>query len=121
MIINPLLDGSRYISGIWRLLDSTGNIHSIISGKGPLGWFYGYAAYKPDDGDTSFAMNYIDGAVNEAQCDEVIQMTLQMLFDSDRGMPELHRQHYFEVRSNDADRIRKMFDLAISLPLNLPL
>ena len=120
-MFNPLLDGSRYVSGVWRILDTAGNVHSIVSGKGPLGWFYGYAVLSADVGDISFAMNYIDGAENEQQCDEVIRLTINKLFDTTSGMAGLVRQHYFEVRSQSVNRIRKMLDLAINLPLNVPL
>jgi len=122
------LDGSRYIAGIWRILDSWGNFHSIISGQGPLGWFYGYAAYKPQECDLTYSFNVLEGVITEETCDRVIQDTINTMFVNHSDLykkefnidepPTLVRQHYFEVRSRDPIRIRNMMDLAISLPMN---
>jgi hypothetical protein len=129
-VLNPLLDGSRYISGIWRILDSWGNLHSIISGQGPLGWFYGYAAYKPDVHDFTYSLNVLEGVLSEESCERVIKDTIKTMFVEHSDLykkefdidepPTLVREHYFEVRSEDPIRIRKMMDLAISIPINPP-
>jgi hypothetical protein len=129
-MLNPLLDGSRYISGIWRILDSWGNLHSIISGQGSLGWFYGYAAYKPDVHDFTFSLNILEGVSSEESCERVIKDTIKTMFVEHSDLykkefnidepPTLVREHYFEVRSKDPIRIRKMMDLAISIPINPP-
>ena len=130
-MLDQFLDGKRYISGIWRILDSWGNSHSLISGQGPLGWFYGYAAYKPQNHDFTYTLSYLEGILTEEGCDRVIQETINTMFVNHSDLykkefnidnpPTLVRQHYFEVRSKDPSRIRAMMDLATAIPFNAPI
>jgi len=130
-LIDQFLDGKRYISGIWRILDSWGNVHSIISGQGSLGWFFGYGALKPKESDFSFSLSYLEGIYTEEGTDRVVQNTIDVLFVNSRDLykqkfdidepPVLVRQHYFEVRSKDPVRIKAMMDLATSLSLATPI
>lgn len=130
-MLTQFLDGDRYISGIWRILDSWGNLHSIISGQGPLGWFYGYAAYKPQDNDFTYSLNRLESVVTEETCDRIIHDTITTMFVDHSDLykkefniddpPTLVRQHYLEVRSKDPIRIRQMMDLAMSIPIQAPL
>jgi hypothetical protein len=130
-MIHQFLDGKRYISGIWRILDSWGNVHSIVSGHGPLGWFYGYAALKPKEDDFTFSFNYLEGIFTEEGTDRVIKDTIDALFINSKDLykkefdidepPTLVRQHYFEVRSKDPVRIRSVMELAVSIPFDAPI
>lgn len=126
-MLDLFLDGNRYISCVWRVLDSWGNIHSIMSGRGPLGWFYGYAAYKPQDADFSYSMNYLEGVTTEQETDKVITGVVDSMFINPTALykadfdidepPTLVKMQHFEIRSADPLRIKKMLDLALSLPI----
>lgn len=125
-MLNQFLDGSRYISSIWRLLDTEDNIHSIISGRGPNGWFYGYAAYNIEAADLSYTFNYLEGVMNEQQCNSVIDAVISRIFNQDylvlgKPAPALKRQHHFEVHSADPAHINKMINLAVSIPFDVPI
>jgi len=129
--MHQFLDGSRYISGVWRILDSWGNIHSVILGKGPLGWFYGYGAYKPQEKDATFSVNYLDEVLTEECAEHIIAGTIRSLFIDSSDLykkefgiedpPTLVRQHYFEIRSNDPARIRSVIVLATKLSITDPI
>jgi hypothetical protein len=130
-IREQFLDGKRYISGIWRILDSWGNAHSIISGQGSQGWFYGYGVRQPQKNDFKFNFHYLEGIYSEEGADRVIKNTIRDLFDSNNDLykkefdidepPTLLREHYFEVRSKDPTRIKSIMELATSIPFNTPI
>ena len=127
-MLDQFLDGNRYISGIWRILDSWGNIHSIMSGQGPLGWFYGYAAYKPADADYTFSLNYLDGISTEEEAGKIITGVIDSMFINPTTLykadfnidepPTLIKMQHYEIRSADPIRIRKMLDLALTISLS---
>lgn len=126
-MMNQFLDGKRYISGLWRILDTWGNLHSILSGKGSFGWFYGYAALLPSATDVSFTLNYLEGCQTEEEADAAINRIIDSLFVNQTPLyktdlnidspPELKKLHFFEVRSADPKRVREVVDLAKSIAM----
>lgn len=119
-----------YILGLWRLRDSWENIHSVVCGRVSKHWIMFHAVVLKSTSETTVYIDILDEANSEESAERAIVAFIEgallnpspevendFKLSTGKEPPTLVKQHFFEVRSGDQQKMIHALELAYSIPI----